>query len=63
MDHDCEKAVNTKLVLSNLEQLSGLNINFDKCEFLYFGKAKDMAHEYKLILAVSLVPYLFGTLK
>jgi hypothetical protein len=60
MDHDCEKAVNTKL---DLEQLSGLNINFHKCEFSYFGKAKDMEHEYKLILAVSLVPYLFSTLK
>ena len=39
MDCDLEKARNMKLILSALEQLSGLKINFHKSELFCFGDA------------------------
>jgi hypothetical protein len=41
MDHDVEKTVNMKLILSTFEQLSGLKINFHKSKIFCFGKAKE----------------------
>jgi hypothetical protein len=41
MNHDVEKAVNMKILLSTFEQLSGLKINFHKSEIFCFGRAKD----------------------
>ena len=41
MSHDAEKAVNMKLLLSTIEQLLGLKINFHKSEIFCFGKAKE----------------------
>jgi hypothetical protein len=46
MEHDLEKARNLKLVLSVFEQLSGLKINFDKCELFFFSEANDEANLY-----------------
>ena len=46
MDHDLEKARNLKLILSALERLSGLKINFHKSELFCFGEAKDDANLY-----------------
>ena len=46
LEHDLEKAVNMKLILSMFEQLSGLKINFHKSELFCFGEAKDMQNEY-----------------
>jgi retron-type reverse transcriptase len=47
LEHDIEKAVNTKLILCIFGQLSGLKINFRKSKIFCFGKAKDLEHEYK----------------
>ena len=49
MDHDLEKAVNMKLILCILEQLSRLKINFHKSEIFYFGKEKEVEEQYKHI--------------
>ena len=46
LEHDLDKAVNMKLILSMFEQLSGLKINFHKSELFCFGKAKDLQNEY-----------------
>jgi hypothetical protein len=46
MEHDLEKLSNLKLILSAFEQLSGLNINFHKSEWFYFGEAQDDANLY-----------------
>ena len=43
MEHDLDKAVNLKLILSAFEQLSGLKINFHKSELFCFGEAQDAA--------------------
>ena len=51
MEHDLDKARNLKLFLSAFEQMSGLKINFHKCELFCFGKAKEAAAQYA---------YLFG---
>ena len=40
MDHDLEKARNTKLLLCAFEQLLGLKINFHKSEIFCFGAAQ-----------------------
>jgi hypothetical protein len=39
-----------KVLLCIFEQLSGLKINFHKSEIFYFGKAKEVEHQYKHIL-------------
>jgi hypothetical protein len=41
MEHDLEKALNQKLILSAFEKLSGLKINFHKSELFCFGEAQD----------------------
>ena len=46
LEHDLDKAVNMKIILSMFEQLSGLKINFHKSELFCFGKAKDVQNEY-----------------
>ena len=46
MEHDIEKARNLKLILSSFEQLSGLKINFHKCELICFGEAQENAALY-----------------
>jgi hypothetical protein len=43
MEHDLEKAQNLKLILTTLEQLSGLKINFHKSELFFFCEASDNA--------------------
>jgi hypothetical protein len=49
MEHNLQKAVNMKLILSIFEQLSGLKINFHKSEIFCFGQASDEESEYKRI--------------
>ena len=39
LEHDLEKAVNMKLILSMFEQLSGLKTNFHKSKIFCFGDA------------------------
>ena len=46
MEHDIEKAMNLKLILSAFEQLSGLKINFHKSELFCFGEAKEAIQQY-----------------
>ena len=46
MDHNLDKVVNLKLILSAFEQLSGLKINFHKSELFCFGEAQDAAAQY-----------------
>ena len=46
MDHDIDKAMNLKLILSAFEQLSGLKINFHKSELFCFGEAKEAIQQY-----------------
>jgi hypothetical protein len=53
MEHDLEKVLNMKLVLCIFEQLSGLKINFHKSEF-FFGKAKEVENEYKIIFGCDI---------
>jgi hypothetical protein len=57
MEHDLVKAVNMKLILCLFEQLSGLKINFHKCELFCFGKAKEEENNYRHIFG-----YEFGSL-
>ena len=38
MEHDLEKAMNMKLILSAFEKLSGLKINFHKSELFCFSE-------------------------
>jgi hypothetical protein len=49
MEHDLEKSINMKLILSFFEQLSGLKINYHKSEIYCFGKAKEVEHDYRTI--------------
>src|SRR3954463_4940048 len=49
MEHDLDKAVNLKLILSTFEKLSGLKINFHKSELFCFGGAQDAAAQYDQI--------------
>ena len=46
MEHDLDKARNTKLLLSAFEQMSGLKINFHKSELFFFGAAIESAGDY-----------------
>ena len=46
MEHDLDKAMNMKLILSAFEQLSGLKINFHKSELFCFGEAQDFVTQY-----------------
>src|SRR4051812_17682988 len=46
MEHDLDKAVNLKLILSAFEELSGLKINFHKSELFCFGEAQDGTAQY-----------------
>ena len=46
MEHDLDKAMNMKLILSAFEQLSRLKINLHKSELFCFGKARDFATQY-----------------
>jgi hypothetical protein len=48
MEHDIAKTINMPLIISIFEQLSGLKINFHN-EIFYFGKAKDLEHQYRNI--------------
>ena len=59
LEHDIEKAVNMKLILSMFEQLSGLKINFHKSELYCFGKAKDVQSEYRSIFGCEIGYLLF----
>jgi hypothetical protein len=47
MEHDFDKAMHMKLILSFFEQLSGLKINYHKSEIYCFGQAKEGENEYK----------------
>jgi hypothetical protein len=49
LEHDLEKTVNMKLILSIIKQLSGLKISFQRVGFYCFGKAKELEEEYKRI--------------
>jgi hypothetical protein len=49
LEHDAEKAINMKLILSLFEQLSVLKINFHRSEIFCFGEAKQKEHEYREI--------------
>jgi hypothetical protein len=46
MEDDLENAKNLKLILSAIEHLSGLKINFHKSELFCFGEAQVQAHLY-----------------
>ena len=54
LEHDIEKAVNMKLILSMFEQLSGLKINFHKSEVFCFGKAKEAQNDYRTIFGCEI---------
>jgi hypothetical protein len=45
MENDLEEAKNMKLLLCDFEQLSGLKINFHKCEMFCYGNARDLGKE------------------
>jgi hypothetical protein len=46
MEHNLEKASNVKLILSAIEKLSGLKINFHKSGLFCFGEAQDEVSAY-----------------
>jgi hypothetical protein len=54
MEHDLVKARNMKLVLCLFEQLSGLNINFNKNELFCFGRAKEEQDEYSQLFGCEM---------
>ena len=58
MEHDMAKARNLKLVLCLFEQLSGLKINFNKNELIYFGRTKDEQEDYRQLFVCELGPSL-----
>src|SRR3954464_1486830 len=47
MEHDLDKARNMKLVLCLFEQLSGLNINYNKRQLFCFGRANEGQDHYR----------------
>ena len=57
LEHDVDKAVNMKLILSLFEQLSGLKINFHKSEIFCFGKAKVSQSKYRKIFGCEVIKY------
>lgn len=58
MDHDLDKAVNMKLILSVFEQLSGLKINFHKSEpFTVSGRLRRMSLRAAFRLWFGLIPF------
>lgn len=59
LDHDIEKAVNMKLLLSTFEQLSSLKINFHKSEIFYFGQAQHCEMQYSQSFGFKLGAYPF----
>ena len=59
LEHDLEKAVNMKLILSLFEQLSGLKINFHKSEVFCFGKAGDLQDDYRHIFGCEVGAFPF----
>jgi hypothetical protein len=54
MEHDLQKALNMKLILCIFEQLSGLKINFHKSELFFFGNAKDLQDEYRILFGCEI---------
>jgi hypothetical protein len=54
MEHDLDKALNMKLILCIFEQLLGLKINFHKSEIFYFGKAKEVQNDYKILFGCDI---------
>jgi hypothetical protein len=59
MEHNIDKAKNMKLLLSALEQLSGLKFNFHKSEIFCFGQAKDYELQYEQLFGCKKGPYPF----
>jgi hypothetical protein len=53
MDHDLDRALNTKLLLCVFEQASGLKINFHKSELFCFGQAQHHWTNIQLCLDVK----------
>jgi hypothetical protein len=54
IEHDMQKALNTKLILCIFEQLSGLKINFHKSEIFLFSKAKVAENDYRIFFGCDL---------
>jgi hypothetical protein len=54
MEHNLEKSLNMKLILCIFEQLSGLKINFHKSEVFFFGQAKEMQDDYKILFGCEI---------
>jgi hypothetical protein len=54
MEHNLEKALNMKLILCIIEELSGLKINFHKSEIFCFGQAKEVENEYKILFGCEI---------
>jgi hypothetical protein len=61
MKHDIEKARNMKLILSTIEQLSGLKINFHKMNCYFLARLKMNPTCMPSYLAVVRINFLFGT--
>jgi len=59
LDHDIDKAKNTKLLLCIFEQLSGLKINFHKSEIFCIGQAKQHELMYSSLVGCKLGSYPF----
>jgi hypothetical protein len=57
--HNLEKALNMKLILCFLEQLSGLKINFSEKRGLFPGQAKETEEQYKQLFGFESVFFLF----
>jgi hypothetical protein len=62
MEHDIEKAINLKFILSAFEQLLRLKINFHKSELFWFGEAQDEAAIYADIFGCGQDQYPIGYL-
>ena len=53
LEHNLDKAVNMKLILSLFEQLSCLKIKFHKSEAFCFGKAVEHQDDYRTSFELS----------
>jgi hypothetical protein len=53
VEHDFEKALNMKIIICIFKQLSSLKINLHKNKIFYFGQAKEVEDDDKLLSDVK----------
>jgi hypothetical protein len=62
LDHDLDQAKSMKLLISVLEELSGLKINFHRSKIICCGVAKDFENQYTELFGCNSGEYPFNYL-